>query len=423
VLPLATFQPSLARVLLFGSLLCACGSPIEPDSSATFPSQETAGAGTASGASGTNANPTDSRPGRSDAASGTSGSTSMPAAGSVGLGGAAGSSATPQAGITGAAGAAQSIGGSAGTAVGPDAGTAGSSSCASDRQLNPHPFGCAFAWGANGNEGGRDSYLDFITTWVGYEWTQNREQDCDGCRLAAELASKAAVAVYYAYFIGSVLPDCNVEPNGSNLCTDGARYIRDNRARILEVYGRYAQQTHQASPNKPVVWLLEGDFMQYTETTQSAALSLSELGALARDITCAIRNGQPDAVVAINHTTWNSDQETDDFWRAMPLAEIDFVWTTGVGDNAGFISRDTNATSYNAKSATYRYVHELTAKPIWVDTSFGLSQQSDSWTGVAASELNRRLDDGVFAVNVTMPPSDYAARVQALRGALDPVCP
>jgi len=406
---------SLARALLLGTLLCACGSPIEPDTSAAFPSQATGGNSGASGASGANANPPDSRSGQSGAASGAAGSTTAPPA-------AAGSTAAPQAGATGGAAAAQSTAGSAGTAVSPDAGSGGAASCGG-RQLNPHPFGCAFAWGANGNEGGRDSYLDFITTWVGYEWTQNREQECDGCRLAAELASKQAVAVYYGYFIGSVLPDCNVEPNGSNLCTDGARYIRDNRARILDVYGRYAQQTQAASPNKPVVWLLEGDFMQYTEDTQSAALSLSELGALARDITCAIYSHQPGAVVAINHTTWNSDQETDEFWRAMPLAEIDFVWTTGVGDNAGFISRDTNSTSYNAKSATYRYLHELTGKPIWVDTSFGLSQQSDSWTGIAASELNRRLDDGVFAVNVTMPPSDYSARLLALRGALDPVCP
>jgi hypothetical protein len=241
--------------------------------------------------------------------------------------------------------------------------------------------------------------------------------------LAAELAGKQAVAVYYAYFIGSVLPDCNVEPNGANLCTDGARYIRDNRARILEVYGRYAQQTHEASPNKGVVWLLEGDFMQYTESTQKDALSLQELGELARDITCAIRSHEPKAAVAINHTTWNSDQETDDFWHAMPLAEIDFVWTTGVGDNAGFISRDTNMTSYNAKSATYRYVHTLTGKPIWVDTSFGLSQQADSWTGVAPGELNRRAQEGVFAINVTMPPSDHANRLSSLRPMLAPVCP
>jgi hypothetical protein len=331
----------------------------------------------------------------------------------------AGGAGTPSTGAAGtAAGSDAGAGGAAGSA-----GTTGGITCGGAPQLNRYPFGCELAWGANGNDGGRDAYLDFITTWVGYEWTQDRAQECDGCRLAAELASKQAVAVYYAYFIGSVLPDCNVEPNGTNLCTAGARYIRDNRARILEVYGRYAGQTHAASPNKPVVWLLEGDFMQYTESTQSAPLSSAELGDLAREIACAIRSQQPNAVVAVNHTTWNSDQETDEFWRAMPLAEIDLVWTTGVGDNGGFISRDTNATSYNAKSGTYRYVHELTGKPIWVDTSFGLSQQSDSWTGVAASELNRRIDEGVFAVNVTMPASDYQARLTPLRGALDPVCP
>lgn len=299
----------------------------------------------------------------------------------------------------------------------------GSNGCGASLQLNPTPFGCKLAWGANGNDGGRDAYLDFITTWVGYEWTQGREQECDGCRLAAELAGKTAVAVYYAYFIGSTLPDCNVEPNGKNLCTDGARYIRDNRARIVDVYGRYAKKTYDASPNKRVVWLLEGDFMQYTEDTQSAPLTIAELGALARDITCAVRANEPNAVVALNHVIWNSDQETDAYWQAMPLDAIDLVWTTGVGDNMGFFSRETNAGSYNAKSATYRYVHMLTGKPIWVDTSFGLSQQADSWTGMPASELNRRIEDGVLGVNVTMPPADYAARLSSLRPALDPVCP
>jgi hypothetical protein len=93
-----------------------------------------------------------------------------------------------------------------------------------------------------------------------------------------------------------------------------------------------------------------------------------------------------------------------------------------VGDNAGFFGSDTGASTYNAKSATYRYVHELTKKPIWVDTSFGLSQQSDSWTGLPPADLNQRIAEGVFAVNVTQPPSDYAARLTTLRPALATVC-
>ena len=415
----ATPFPSIASSLLCAALCCAnaCGSPLGPSEHDPLPAQ----AGGVGGAAAGPANAGSVQSGAPGAAAPTA--TNPPPSAGAGTGGAP--ATNPQAGASGSATAGtQGSAGSAGTAVAPDAGSpSAASGCSGDLQLNPHPFGCKFAWGANGNEGGRDAYLDFITTWVGYEWTQNREQECDGCRLAAELAGKQAVAVYYAYFIGSVLPDCNVEPNGTNLCTDGARYIRDNRARILDVYGRYAKQTHEASPNKGVVWLLEGDFMQYTESTQKAPLSVQELGELARDITCAIRANEPNAAVAINHTTWNSDQETDDFWHAMPLAEIDFVWTTGVGDNAGFISRDTNMTSYNAGSATYRYVHMLTGKPIWVDTSFGLSQQSDSWTGLDASELNRRAQEGVFAINVTMPASDYAARLGTLRSALDPVCP
>ena len=431
----ATVRPVRARDLwpwLLCSIALGCGGLAPSDSVAG----SSAGAGGMAAQAGVTSPPTTSgaitgmgmEPGAGSAgASGASAQAGASAAGSGASAAGSDSVGMSPAGGGGGGSAAPGTAGSAGTAVVPDAGSSAmpqtTNACGTTLQLNRAPFGCAFAWGANGNEGGRDAYLDFITTWVGYEWTQNREQECDGCRLAAELAGKKAVAVYYAYFIGSALPDCNVDPNGKNLCTDGARYIRDNRARILEVYGQYARKTHEASPNKSVVWLLEGDFVQYTETTQSAPLTMTELGALARDITCAIRAAQPKAVVAINHTTWNSDEETDAFWRAMPLDTIDFVWTTGVGDNMGFFNHETNASSYNGKSATYRHVHMLTGKPIWVDTSFGLSQQADSWTGVAASELARRSDEGVFAVNVTMPPADYAARLTAIRPALDPICP
>ena len=54
--------------------------------------------------------------------------------------------------------------------------------------LNLTPFDCDFAWGANGNSGNRSSYLDFISTWVGFEYTQGREGDCDGCRLVSDAA-------------------------------------------------------------------------------------------------------------------------------------------------------------------------------------------------------------------------------------------
>lgn len=161
-----------------------------------------------------------------------------------------------------------------------------------------------------------------------------------------------------------------------------------NRDRVLEMYASYAQKTFAASPNRPVAWLLEGDFIQYTYDDQSSPLSMAELGALAGDIVCAIKSNQPNALVAIDHSAWLADELTERFWAAMPLAALDFIWTTGVGNNGGFLNADASASSYNAKTARYVHLSNITGLGILVDTSFGASQTADSWTGTSTGDLS-----------------------------------
>jgi hypothetical protein len=67
-------------------------------------------------------------------------------------------------------------------------------------------------------------------------------------------------------------------------------------------------------------------------------------------------------------------------------------------------------------------VHEFTGRKIFVDTSFGLSGMSDSWSGATATDLNARIADGVIAANVTMPASNYVATVKTLVPTLQPTC-
>jgi hypothetical protein len=258
--------------------------------------------------------------------------------------------------------------------------------------------------------------LSFITTWIGYEHFQDRSGDCDGCGLVAELAGTSVQAVYYAYFAGYALDDCNVNPEGPNLCTHGAQWLRDNRELYLSLYADYAKKTYDADPNKGVAWLLEGDFVQYTYEEQQNAFSMEELGQLAQDIVCTIKANAPNALVGMNHSTWISNELTDDFWGAMPTEIMDFAWTTGVGNNEGYMNADTNSGTYNAASSRYDYVHNLTGLGVFVDTSFGLSQMSDSWSGETSEVLNERIAEGVVAVNVTEPPADYQTRLGALSG-------
>jgi len=226
---------------------------------------------------------------------------------------------------------------------------------------------------------------------------------------------------YYGHMNG--LPDQNLAPNGANLATGGAALIKANRQKIIDMYAKYARDTRAVWQTKPLVWFLEGDFIQYTEASQSSPLTMAELGQLAADITCAIKSNMPNAVVAINHTTWNSDEETNSFWCEMKRADYDLVWTTGVGNNGNFIESAGKAGIYNAATATYPYVDTLTGKTIVVDTSYGATAMSDSWSNQPANVLNNHIMNGVIGVNIASnPPSNYQQLITNL-GKLSSTCP
>lgn len=351
-------------------------------------------------------------------------------AGSGGLS-AAGMAATAGAAVGGAGVAGSTAAGSSASS----AGSAGSSTTAPAKcgggMHNGTPFGCGFAWGTNDPGGSLSAYagLQFMSKWVGYEVDANGNlPHCDGCSwLTQQVQPTALIPVYYAYFIGYFgkahgLPDGNENPNGPNLTTDAALLIRDQRPALLAMYSSYAKQSAAVWKDKPLVWLLEGDFVQYSGDSQKMPLSYQELGDLARDITCAIKSEMPNAVVAINHSTWNGDEITNSFWGAMSNVDYDLVWTTAVANNQGFLEMGADASKYNAKTATFAYLHKLTGRNLFVDTSFGLSQMADSWSGADAATLNARIAEGVIAANVTMPPGGYVAKVGAIGSQLQKVC-
>lgn len=292
-------------------------------------------------------------------------------------------------------------------------------------------FNCKFAFGTNDPGGSLAalSDLSFVSKWVGYEVEASGNlKNCDGCSwLTMNVAPTPLIPIYYAYFIGffgkaNGLPDGNENPNGPNLTTGAAKLIREHRDALIGMYASYAKQSAAVWKDKPLVWLLEGDFVQYTGDSQMEKLTYAELGQLAQDITCAIKSNMPNALVAINHSTWNADQVTNDFYGSLEKVPYDLVWTTGVPNNKGFLQSDTNDGSYNKATATYAYLHQKTGREILVDTSFGISGMSDSWSGATAADLNARIADGVVAANVTMPSGNYVSTVKALVPQLTATC-
>jgi hypothetical protein len=284
------------------------------------------------------------------------------------------------------------------------AGTAGGMGSCGSSPLNPNPFGCSFAWGLSDTPYG---FLQFATTWIETGMKADGSYStCGGCKwIKDKVASTNLIPVYYAYIIGFMghaagLVDGNQcpadNPNCATLVNGGAALIKANRDKIVQAYASYAAQSHAAWPTKPLVWMLEGDFVQFTSTSQSSPLTMAELGQLTADIACAIKSNMPNAVVALDHSTWNPDQTTDDYWNAMKNAGVryDMVWTTGVANNNDYLQTGQSASSYNGKTATYAYLHQLTGKTIMVDDGCGANTDED-WSKASASVLNARIASGV----------------------------
>lgn len=331
-----------------------------------------------------------------------------------------------------------------------------------------NPFDCKFAWGEplpSGSVSG-DSWLQFMTNWAGYEIQASGSiSSFDNGSFLSQLAPTSLIPVYYTYFIGyyghaNALPDQNccggsscttctasqpnlstgaaylllADPTGANApCNSTTAFCARNL--IVQAYAYYAQQTHAAWPTKPMVWLIEGDFIQYTDATQvasltsasgaPAALSYAQLGQLAALIADAIKSNMPNAVVAFDDSAWISDAERPLYWQGIMQAHTnyDMVWTTGVGNSPPFVNAGESATSYDGMTGTYSWLHAYTGKKILVDESAGASQQGDSWSNQTATTLDALIADGVVAVNVSGAPSTYQANVAALAPHLSATCP
>jgi hypothetical protein len=299
-------------------------------------------------------------------------------------------------------------------------------------------FGCKFAWGEPSPA--TSSWLQWVTNWMGQSVQANGNvSSCETCSWLSQLSSTNLIPAYYAYVIGfyghaNGLPDGN-QSGGANLTTGAGALILGaanagcpsgqicDQNKIVQAYAYYAKQSHAAWPTKPLIWLLEGDFVQYAGSSQTKPLTYDQLGKLAALITDAIKTNMPNAIVAMDQSMWNADDVTNSFWNAMKQAKLDLVWTSGVGNNNGFLSTGTNANSYNGKTATYSYLHGLTGLKILVDESAGLSQQSDTWSNQPATVINARIADGVIGINVSGPPSTYQSNVASLAPHLNSTCP
>lgn len=403
-----------------GAAVAAGGTPATGGAAATGGSKATGGAEAAGGTTSAGGSLTTGGTKASGGNAATGGTTAT--------GGTKSTGGTTSTGGTAVTGGTKATGGTA--ATGGTKATGGTTTAGSCGVKNANPFACKFAWGAP-SSGTNYSYLNFVSTWVGDEtngglssWSATANNNsCGDCNLVGTVAGTSSMVVFYTYFIGfqackqGGYCDCNTS-SPPNLCSNGAQWIRNNRAQLINAYGQYAKAVYARSPNKPVIWWLEGDFPQYNATSQSTPLSPTELGQLARDITCAIKSNEPNAIVAMNHAPWTADAVSTAFWAAQPVDVLDLIWVQGAGDAAAL----PNSGSYNATTANYAWLHNSTGLKIMAETSYAGSGANDRWSTTTAANINARIANGVIGVLVNSPPSNYQTAFAALNPSLSSTC-
>ncbi|HZU81347.1 MAG TPA: hypothetical protein VE987_00440 [Polyangiaceae bacterium] len=432
-----TALPGLALLVS----MAACGGSEAPPGYAGFGAGSSGGQASAGSSSGA-------------AAGGNAGGASSSGGGGPGSGSGSGmTSGSSSGGASGSGTGSSGSAGDAGSSATRDASADGTAGASADGGTYTNPFGCKFGWGEPAPSPITSANaLQFVTSWAGYEIAADASiSSCNNCTgFLKQVAGTNLVPAYYAYLIGyyghvNNLPDQNCcpgpnsscvtctatqpnlttgmaylllsDPNGANApCGSTTQFCAQNK--IVQAYAYYAQQTAKAWPTKPLLWLLEGDFIQYTDTTQVSSvtsttgtkvgLTMAQIGQLAALIVSAIKTNMPNAIVGIDHSNWIGSAQAQQYWSAMAPAGYDIVWTTGPANNNGTVGA----------GVTYANLHAWTGRKIYVD-----EWTPDTWSNQSAATINPLIGAGVIALNANSPPASYTSAVTALEPQLASTCP
>jgi len=224
--------------------------------------------------------------------------------------------------------------------------------------------------------------------------------------------------LFYGYIIAfearakKGIQDCDVNP-GYSLCTDGANYIRANRAALVGRYTHHSSAIAQAlkDKNKEVVFVMEPDFWQFFGDSKQKGGTLSGpyMRTLFDDFAAAIKANLPNARISWDISAWIGQDGATGFktwWSFFSTSKyIDFIHTSG-GQAQG------NTPSIKPNELFWSFVHQVTGKKIIADCGYGIGGAPSPNCGVWNSAAKAaRIIDGVIALSegigaVNTPPSD-----------------
>jgi len=266
--------------------------------------------------------------------------------------------------------------------------------------------------------------LDFFTPgWMGLKDTFDMQHVCDDTKPGATFAAQVPAivsytAAFYAKRTGN-LQDCNVPGAQQTLCLTGAQIIKRDLSKIVAVYESYAKGFAQCyGTERPIIFMMEPDFYQYTVETQTQPWSAAEAGQIMTQFVQAIRKHLPNAVFSMDISPWvkpnNGEDQGKQWFASFDMSLFTFIHTSGGGTSAG------TATIRNSNKMTWRGVSEVTGKPILADTGYGVNGASagpdPAWND--ANNINARMEDGVISISQYNPADNWGMTLSELRAKL-----
>lgn len=350
-----------------------------------------------------------------------SGGASMPTGGMLMTAGAGG--------MIAAAGAGGSL--AAGSGGGPSAGSSGAPSTGGGKVFAQ----CRFHFGSIAdvvrNNPALVKELDFFTPgWMGLKDTFDMQGVCDDTKPGATFEKQVpAIVAYVAAFYAkrtANLKDCNAQGAQQDLCVAGAQVVKQNLDKIIAVYENYAQGFAGCyGTTRPIIFMMEPDFYQYTVNTQSQPWSAADAGKIMGQFVNAIKKHLPNAVFSMDISPWvapdNGSDNGKQWYSNFDMSLFTFVNTSGGGTDAS------TATIRNSNKMTWRGVSEASGKPVLADTGYGVNGASaghdPAWDDV--NNISARIADGVVSISQYNPKQDWATTITGLRSKLPMpnVCP
>ena len=273
--------------------------------------------------------------------------------------------------------------------------------------------------------------LDFFTPgWMGQKDTFDMSAVCTEGNSGGALANQVPVIVAYvaAFYVKrhNGLCDCNVTTCGTNndLCHAGAADITANMTNILNVYKSYAQGFASCyGTTRPIVFEMEPDFYQYTNSSQTAPWTFAQAGQTMGQFVAAMKAYLPNAAFSMDISPWvgtnnNTGGDGSDngknWYSNFDLTQFTFINTSGG-------STDAATAKIRGDAMTWGGVNQATGKPILADTGYGVNGSSSgpdaAWDSPA--NINARIVDGVISISQYNPSSSWGTTISSDRSQLN----